>query len=136
MYTDVIKEFEGYRSKAYKCSAGKWTIGYGTTFYKDGTAVKEGDTIDEKTAEELLQYHLQHRIKLPEGNFTDSQRTALYSLIYNIGQSAFDRSKLRKAIERGDIQEIFRNWDWIKADGKVVRGLVKRRAKELALYFS
>lgn len=136
MYTDVIKKFEGYRSKAYKCSAGKWTIGYGTTLYKDGTAVKEGDTIDEKTAEDLLQYHLQHRINLPEGNFTDSQRTALYSLIYNIGQSAFDRSKLRKAIERGDDQEIFRNWDWIKADGKVVRGLVKRRAQELALYFS
>ena len=42
---DIIKEFEGFRSQAYKCSAGKWTIGYGSTLYEDGTPVKQGDTI-------------------------------------------------------------------------------------------
>lgn len=134
--TGLIKEFEGFRSQAYKCSAGKWTIGYGSTLYEDGTPVKQGDTIDEETAERLLEYHCQHRIKLPEGDFTSNQRAALYSLIYNIGQSAFDRSKLKQAICRGDIAETFRNWDWIKADGKVVKGLVRRRAKELTLFFS
>ena len=28
---DLIKEFEGCSLKAYKCVAGKWTIGYGHT---------------------------------------------------------------------------------------------------------
>ena len=47
---ELIKQFEGFESKAYKCSAGVWTIGYGATYYMNGTPVKEGDTI---TLEEL-----------------------------------------------------------------------------------
>ena len=43
---DLIREFEGCKLVAYKCPAGVWTIGYGSTFYADGTPVKEGDKID------------------------------------------------------------------------------------------
>ena len=40
---NLIKNFEGYREKAYKCSAGKLTIGYGHTdgVYEDQTITKE-----------------------------------------------------------------------------------------------
>ena len=48
---ELIKEFEGFRSQAYQCPAGQWTIGYGSTTYEDGTKVKEGDTINEADAE-------------------------------------------------------------------------------------
>ncbi len=33
---DLIKAFEGFRAKAYKCPANVPTIGYGTTSYPDG----------------------------------------------------------------------------------------------------
>ena len=39
---DLVKTFEGFRSEAYKCPAGIWTIGYGET-----KGVKQGDTISE-----------------------------------------------------------------------------------------
>ena len=50
---ELLKEFEGFRKEAYQCSAGVWTIGYGTTIYPDGSRVKQGDKIDERTAEKL-----------------------------------------------------------------------------------
>lgn len=132
---DLIKEFEGYRDTAYKCSSGVWTIGYGSTLYEDGSKVKEGDTITKDRAERLLEYHCKHRIKLPKGNWTEQQEQALYSLIYNIGQGAFDKSKLKKALEKGDWHTAYNNWDWYKSDGKVLAGLVKRRNKEKELFF-
>ena len=48
---NLIKEFEGFRSRAYLCPAGVWTIGYGNTFYPNGRKVKQGDVISEKEAE-------------------------------------------------------------------------------------
>ena len=47
---DLIKHFEGLHTNAYKCPAGKLTIGYGHT----GKDVSEGMTISEKQAEQYL----------------------------------------------------------------------------------
>ena len=56
---DLIKRFEGFRSRPYLCSANVPTIGYGSTFYKDGTRVTLQDrAIDETTANELLHHTL------------------------------------------------------------------------------
>ena len=41
----VIKEFEGWRPRAYLCPAGKWTIGYGHTADAGPPPVKAGDVI-------------------------------------------------------------------------------------------
>ena len=133
---DIIKEFEGFREKAYQCSAGVWTIGYGSTLYEDGTKVKEGDVVTKDQAERMLEYHCKHRIQLPKGNWTERQEQALYSLIYNIGQSSFNRSKLKRALEKGDWYEANQQWTWYKADGKILPGLVRRRAKEKELFFN
>ena len=38
---------EGAALKAYKCSAGKWTISFGVRWHPDGRPVVEGDTITE-----------------------------------------------------------------------------------------
>ena len=40
---DLIKKFEGFKAKPYKCPAGVNTIGYGSTFYPDGSKVKLTD---------------------------------------------------------------------------------------------
>ena len=51
----LIREFEGFFSKeAYKCPAGVWTIGYGSTHYEDGQAVKSGDVISQAYAEKIF----------------------------------------------------------------------------------
>ena len=51
---DLIKQFEGLKLKAYQCSAGKWTIGFGNTFYEDGKPVKQGDVITRERADSLF----------------------------------------------------------------------------------
>jgi len=132
---DLIKQFEGCRLQAYKCPAGIWTIGYGTTVYPDGKPVKSGDVITQKRADELLDWYVQNKIKLPDGlNLT--QKEALQSLIYNIGQGAFDRSGLKKAIIAKDWKAVYKNWDWVTGGGVFLKGLAKRRAAELVLFFS
>lgn len=132
---DLIKESEGFREEAYKCIAGKWTIGYGSTFYQDGTPVQEGDTITREKAEELLYWYCNTHVKYPRDDLSANQQSALCSLIYNIGQPAFDRSACKRAIVKGDWQTAYNEWDWIRANGKLMPGLVIRRQKEKRLFF-
>ena len=131
----LIKRHEGCRLSAYLCPAGVPTIGYGNTFYPDGQKVKLGDKITQQAAEDLLMWYCVTQIKLPQGTFTSNQKTALYSLIFNIGQAAFNRSKCRKAIEAQDWLTARANWDWTKAGGKELPGLVRRRREEKTLFF-
>lgn len=132
---DLIKDAEGFSDVAYVCPAGKLTIGYGSTFYQDKTPVKEGDTITREKAEELLHWYCDTQIKYPRNDLTDNQKSALCSLIYNIGQSAFDKSKCKRAIVEGNWQEAYRQWDWVTANGRILPGLVIRRQKEKRLFF-
>lgn len=132
---ELIKKLEGCRLTAYKCDAGVWTIGYGTTTYPDGTPVKEGDRCTKDEAEVFLTYYIKTKIRIPKG-LTRNQAEALQSLIYNIGQGAFDKSSLKKAIETKDWKAVYKNWDWITVKGNFSKGLAKRRAQELLLFFS
>lgn len=131
----LIKKYEGCSLQAYKCFAGVWTIGYGTTVYPDGTPVKSGDIITQTYADVLLEDYIDRHIRPLFTKFpyalTELQQCAVASLVYNIGVSAFLHSKLYKAICDKDYAEVCRQWDWYKADGKVLLGLVKRRAEEL-----
>ena len=131
---DLIKRFENCKLKSYKCPAGVWTIGWGTTVYPDGLPVKEGDIITQAQADYFLDEYVK-KIKLPAG-LNKNQIEALQSLIYNIGQSAFDKSNLKKAIINQDWKNVYKNWDWITANGVFLRGLAIRRAAELELFFS
>lgn len=132
---NLIKEFEGFREKAYKCPAGIWTIGYGSTFYEDGAKVAEGDTITKEKAENLVKWYCENKITLPHGDFSENQKEALFSLIYNIGQAAFNKSNCKKFIEEKNWKKAYESWDWVKAGGEVLSGLVKRRNKERKLFF-
>lgn len=134
--TDLIKKWEGCKLTAYKCPAGKWTIGYGNTTYEDGSSVKEGDKITQARAEQMLTAYLEKEVYWPlEGiGLSDNQISAVSSLIYNVGWDSFSRSKCWKAMKEKDWGEVYNNWDWIKANGKVMKGLIKRRAEELALF--
>lgn len=134
---DLIKKYEGLSLKAYKCPAGVWTIGYGTTVYPDGKPVKMGDTITKDEATALLLDYVINQIlpHIRDLGLTSNQEAAVCSLIYNIGWSAFAKSKCYKGIKNKDWELVFANWDWIKGGGKVLKGLVKRREEERFLFF-
>ena len=140
--TQIIKDWEQFRQYPYKCSAGKWTIGYGTTVYPSGVPVKEDDnSINEKLATDFLNSYIDKEVKpciealCEKVKLKQNQINALASLLYNIDANSFNKSKLKKAIIDNDKEQIYRQWDWIKAGGKVQNGLIARRAYELYIYF-
>jgi len=131
----LIKQFEGFRDKAYKDAVGVWTIGYGTT-----TNVKPGDTVTQAQAEAFLKRDAKqfadtivNNVKVP---LTNNQFAALLSLVYNIGGNAFQKSTLLKKINAGaganEIEPHFLAWR--NAGGKPI--LLKRRQQEFEIYKS
>ena len=132
----LIKQYEGYKSCAYKDCAGVWTCGYGST----GCDVYEDTVWTQDYAESRLATHIKqlesYLNTLITVRLTDNQRTALLSLIYNIGIGAFSKSTLRKYINaEKDKDSIKEQWmRWNKAGGKVVNGLTARRVKEWEVY--
>jgi lysozyme len=137
----LLKRFEGCRLKAYKCPAAVWTIGFGNTFYEDGTKVKDGDVITQQRADELAKFIVEQfadsirlMIKQP---LTENQFSACVSLAYNIGTGGFKKSSVLKKLnvspQDQTIADSFRLWN--KGGGKILPGLVRRREAEIALYF-
>ena len=138
----LIKKFEGCKLKAYKCSAGVPSIGYGATFYEDGSKVKMTDTITQQRADELLKYHVElfsEKVKLLiKSAVNENQFSALVSFAYNVGVGALSKSTLLKKVNANheDISIATEFAKWNKAGGKVLKGLESRRAAESALYYT
>lgn len=136
---DLIKQFEGYSSKAYPDPAtggAPWTIGYGTT-----NGVKPGMIITAEQAEKMLrddvakfESGVSSLITAPT---TQGQFDAMVSLAYNIGLGNFGKSTLLKKHNARCYTcaaDQFRVWN--RANGKVMNGLTKRRAAERQVYMS
>ena len=138
---DLIKEFEGCKLKAYQCSAKKWTIGYGNTFFEDGTPVVAGNAISQHKAEkmfELSSNEFSAKVaKLVPSHITPNQFGSLVSFAYNCGVVNLQKSTLlKKVIANHNDQSIRAEFlKWNKAGGKVLAGLTRRREAEANLYF-
>lgn len=139
MAYDLIKKWEGLRLDAYRCSAGKATIGYGTTIYPNGKRVQMGDKCTEEQAERYLAHYIENEIdRYLEKDFPNlkkNQREALQSLLYNWNWLSFRKSLLYTAIKKNDIAQIYRQWDIIRVNGEPSLGLIRRRLDELQLWF-
>lgn len=114
------------------------TVGYGSTYYEDGTPVKLGDTITKERAQILLKnvadQTAQQMLKcLGDVPLYEYEWNAYVSFTYNVGTKAFCSSTLLKKLKQhppdyaGACKELLR---WTKQNGKVVRGLVNRRQQE------
>lgn len=135
----LIKKWEGCKLDAYVCAAGKNTIGFGNTFYEDGSKVKPGDKITQQRAEELLlnllpKYEgvVKQKIKVP---MTQNQFDALVSHTWNSGGS----STLFNLVNTNAPKEEIKKWfetKYITGGGKVLQGLVNRRKEESDLFFT
>ena len=140
---DLIKRFEGYSDRPYKCPAGISTIGYGNTYYPNGTKVK---ITDSKITKEKGLYILEKLVekfriqvkKYVKKELTKNQEDALVSFAYNVGIGNFSKSTLLKLVNinpnDGMIAKEFLKWN--KQAGKELKGLTNRRIKESALYFT
>ena len=136
---DLISSFEGIRLNAYDDGVGVWTIGIGTTIYPNGTKVKKGDKCTQEQALEYLQHDLKsfektvsESVKVP---LSQNQFDALVSLAYNIGSGAFKNSTLLKKLNAKDYAGAADQFlVWNKGGGKVLKGLVRRREAERALF--
>lgn len=137
--TALVKSFEGFLDHAYRCPAGVWTIGYGTTVYPDGHGVQPGDQCSRAQAEDWLAFELAEKSKAVSSvvkvALTQNQFDALASFAYNVGSGAFAKSTMLKKINAGDMQGAADQFPlWNKGGGQVLPGLVKRRAAERALF--
>jgi lysozyme len=131
----ITKQFEGCKLTAYKCPAEKWTIGYGHT----GPEVHEGLTIDQARADQYLMLDLlgaQSTVNnMVEPQLTQNQFDALCDFVFNCGSGNFKSSTLLKLVNEKKFAEAALEFGkWTKGGGKVLPGLVKRRAAEAELF--
>lgn len=134
---ELVKRFEGLSLKAYKCPAGVWTVGYGTTGVPEA---RPGSVITKERAEALLQEDVSKFSKQVFALCRDvivsqHQFDALVSFAYNVGIGAFKTSTLLKKLLQKDYVGVGNEFlRWTKAKGKVLPGLVKRRRAEALLF--
>ncbi|MGM9698434.1 MAG: lysozyme [Prevotella sp.] len=128
-------EFEGCRLSAYKCPAGKWTIGIGHT-----RGVKQGQRITEAQALQLLKGDLlpcEQSVNQLQVCETQGQFDALVDFTFNLGAAALAMSTLLAKIRTGASEkEIRKEFSrWVYANKVKLEGLVKRRQWEADRYF-
>lgn len=133
---EMIKFYEGFYAETYTCPAGHLTIGYGFT---EPDLVKMG-TISEAEAEEILDNKMRATERSVETivsvPLSPAQKCALVSFAYNCGVPNL------KTLVSGPGRLNDGNYDSIEAimpmyrkgGGKVLAGLVKRRASELEMW--
>lgn len=137
----LMHEFEGCRLEAYpdpgSADGNPWTIGWGST----GPGIHKGVTWTQEQADERFATDLAEKYgvaldrALGDSPTTQNQYDAMLALIYNIGIAGFLRStvlRLHKAKDYKGAADAFGMWN--KNDGKVMRGLTRRRMAEADLY--
>jgi len=140
---ELIKAEEGWRSRAYRDTGGIWTIGYGHTSAAGLPKVKQGMKITRAEGEKIFREDLRKFERactrlLPDLN--ENQFAAMVSFCYNVGVSKFRKSSVYEQAKAGNHKRVPQRLNlWVKGrnrQGKLVtlRGLVRRRATEGALY--
>lgn len=137
---ELIKKFEGLRLEAYRCPAGKLTIGFGHV-----QGVTEGLKITAAQADVLLAQDLQQFCldvaELVKVYVSDDEFAALVAFTFNVGTEALRRSTLLRLLNRGEHRRAAEEFPkWCKArqpvTGRLVelKGLKRRRLAEQALF--
>ena len=136
---NLIKHYEGFYSKPYKCPAGRWTVGYGHLI---GSGLSLPDNwnrpfsigeIDELLKRDLVRFEqgVLRYITMPLNQY---QFDSLVSFSFNLGLGNLQRSKVRQKINRGNIAGAITSLlKYNKGGGKVLKGLVLRRKDEAVL---
>lgn len=139
---DLIKKYEGYRDVAYVCPAGIMTIGYGTTRI-NGNPIRRGMRCTREQAQKWLEIDANNFLAMADRlidasvKLNQNQIDSIASFVYNVGIGNFKKSTLLKHLNDGFFvlaAEEFARWN--KGGGRVLGGLVDRRAEEAELFMS
>jgi lysozyme len=138
----LIRRFEGLYLTPYLCPAGIPTIGYGATYYSNGTHVQLTDApITRESAEALLLWHVKN-VYLPAVvklcpailHETPGRVAALIDWTFNLGAGNLRASTLRKRVNAADWEAVATEMrKWNKGGGRILKGLTIRREAEVAL---
>ena len=151
----LIQRFEGCADKQgdmiypYICSAGKHTIGWGSTFWENGEPVSMDDLpITQERADHLFELTLKdyvqgvNRLLRDDNVLTQNMFDSLVSFAYNLGLGALSESTLLRKVNINridqDIRTEFLKWDKAMVGGelKPLPGLTARRKAEADNYFA
>ena len=132
---EIVKRYEGCRLTAYRDAVDIWTIGWGHT----GPDVKPGMEWTQDQADEALIHDMETAQaavgKGVRGSLRECEEAALVSLAYNIGSGAFAGSTVLRKVNEGDyIAAALAFTLFHKAGGKPLKGLLRRRLDEAALF--
>lgn len=130
----LVRQFEGCKLQAYLCPAGVATLGVGHT-----RGVKLGDRCSQEQADMWLTQDLEDAgaavaslVKVP---LTQGQFDALTSFVFNLGARRLAESTLLILLNKRDYHGAAAQFArWVHSDGKVLDGLVRRRAAEAKLF--
>lgn len=136
---NFIKTYEALKLSPYIDSGGIWTIGWGTTYYPNGTKVKSTDPrISEAKANEYFNHDINKFTNIVNSRIRvtlkQNQFDAVLSHTYNTGGSDTLFDLINQKASNKDI----RNWfekHYITVRGKTLNGLIRRRKAEADMYF-
>jgi lysozyme len=136
-FEGCLKEHDG-NYKAYKCPAGVWTIGWGSTHHGghkiDATTKWTRAQCDKAFISDMASFErdVRHFVTVP---LTDYQFDALVSFTYNVGAGNLAKSTLLKRVNNKEFEAAAKEFlKWDKANGKTLAGLTRRRASESLLF--
>ena len=146
---DLLEQWEGVRQQAYLDTGSEPTIGIGHLITKSertsGKIMIAGNPIKYDQWLSILDCRalLAQDLKIPEKAVSSlvivplnqNQADALMSFIFNVGVEAFRNSTLLRLLNTGkytDIPTQLRRWKY--DNGKIVKGLISRREKEIVLW--
>lgn len=135
---ELVKRFEGFRSKAYQDPVGVWTIGYGETrgisrFTRPWTEQKAAAALRRRLDRDYFP-----TVKaLPTfRSLNQHQVDALTSFIYNVGPGGLGTGTvIGRALRTAHFTDAANGLLlWNKAGGRALAGLTARRQAERALF--
>lgn len=138
---ELVKHFEGFSPKVYVCPAGYFTIGYGHVIPKSQFHLWKDKILSKEEAEELLVSdllkveYLIKKMKLIAVDIHPYMLDALISFSFNVGVFAFERSTLRRKLNRSEFRDAADEFlKWVYAGGKKMKGLIRRRKAEKEVF--
>jgi lysozyme len=145
---DLIRSHEGLRPVAYpdpgSVDGRPWTIGWGTTVYRNAgvakygrSSVSKGDTLTEQECEQEFQAAVNYFAKVINGatnKLNQGQFDAAVSFAYNTGANTRQITRLQSGA-LADFRRMMLQYTK-GGDGRVMPGLVKRRESEAKLWDS
>jgi GH24 family phage-related lysozyme (muramidase) len=143
--SDFIKGYEKYKGAGYYATKSEEKEGLVTAGYGSTRRVKHGEKVTKEQAEKWLKEDIKKANttvdRLVKIEINNNQRNALVSLVYNVGEGNFKKSKALKALNSGDIETFLKEaFDpkigFVKAKkgGRILKGLVNRRSAEKELF--